>query len=177
LAYLDDDGRYVQVQKIAKYDFTAGLYDGKSYFRNFVDYHSACSTITKEATRQSEFTDDIIKKFDETCSGQTHCHLSLDYSLLNEECRSVVEERALRSKYPALAQNLGAVDVDFNKLVPEPEMFVVSFCESTEIEVFDGWVMKKQTIGALIVLLDIFSLGIMLVFINLISIMQIDFAK
>ena len=105
LAYTDENGGYVETEKILKYDFGSLLEDSKSYIRNYVKYFPSCSTLTFADTLSSDFTKQLVRYFEDKCFEKTHCSFEMDYKLLNPACIEEIEARAASSRSIALAQH------------------------------------------------------------------------
>ena len=81
---------------------------------------------------------------------------------------------------PNLRDKLGLDYVELEKHtdIVEPELIIVSLCEINEITLAGtNYQASKSIIAIIIVIIDIFSLFIVQVFLNLLILMQKNFAK
>ena len=66
----------------------------------------------------------------------------------------------------------------YNKTVAEPELYILFLCENYNVSLtMFGISLSKSQIGGMVVVLDVISMAIILVFINLLILVQEDFAQ
>jgi hypothetical protein len=56
---------------------------------------------------ESKFRKNLEQHFTKNCKGEQKCTLPVNYTEMNKECISTIENRALQSQFTSLAEKIG----------------------------------------------------------------------